>query len=69
MVKVYLHGMTVVSIKVVITKKRNKVMVYSLGPMGANTMVNGSMANHMEKGPILIQRAKRNVANGKKERE
>lgn len=40
-VKVYIHGVTVVSIKVVITMTRNKVMEYILGLMVANTMVNG----------------------------
>ena len=41
MVKVRFHGLMVVSIKVVITKTRNKVMEYLLGLMVANTMVSG----------------------------
>jgi len=52
-----------------IVKIRKKVLVNSNGLMEAAIEVIGQMDNNMDKGPLLAKMEKRNLVNGKKERE
>ena len=69
MVKVLSHGPTVENMLVSMRKIKKEVTVSLYGQMEDATEVNGSMENNMEKEHMSHQMVRKNMENGRMEKE